>query len=215
MLEVKNLYFKKGNCTLSNLSFSVPQGEHLYIAGPSGSGKTLILELIAGRYEPLEGSISFRGTQLIGRAPGLRYCALHYQDALLFKSMNVIENVALPLKLKGLPKAKRQCIAHEYLELVEAGHLHNRRCAHLSAGEAQRVSLARALCSEAEILLLDEPYSALDPSLKERTSHTIQNWCRDKGITVVEVSHEDKLSGALFYLQSNGQGLYKDAQLNT
>lgn len=162
--------------------------------GPSGAGKTSILRLLAGLLRPDRGSVTFRCSTLVDTAqgifvpPGLRSIGFVTQQPALFQHMTVAENVAFGLR--KLPIAERHRRIEAMLHLLQAESLTNRRPAQLSGGEQQRVALARALAPEPRIVLLDEPFSALDATLKERILPRLAAWLQERKIPAFYVSHD-------------------------
>ncbi|HVJ07615.1 MAG TPA: ATP-binding cassette domain-containing protein [Acidisarcina sp.] len=161
---------------------------------PSGAGKTSVLRLLAGLTRPDRGSVLFRGNTLVNTAqgiflpPGLRSIGFVTQQSALFQHMSVAENVAFGLR--KLPLAERQRRVEAMLSLLQAESLANRRPAQLSGGEQQRVALARALAPEPQMVLLDEPFSALDATLKERVLPRLAAWLDERNIPAFYVSHD-------------------------
>lgn len=175
---------------LRNATVDLPPGEVLAILGPSGCGKSTLLRAIAG-LEPLAtGSISLNGTDLAGVPPHLRGFALMFQDGQLFAQHTVADNVGYALKLQRVGRDERQTRVSELLEIVGLPGYQERRPATLSGGEQQRVALARALAAEPEVLLLDEPLSALDRSLRDRLAGDLRDILVATKTTAVMVTHD-------------------------
>lgn len=162
--------------------------------GPSGAGKTSVLRLLAGLLRPDRGSVSFRDRTLVDTAqgvfvpPGLRSIGFVTQQPALFQHMDVAENVAFGLR--KLPLVERHRRIEAMLHLLHADSLANRRPAQLSGGEQQRVALARALAPEPGMVLLDEPFSALDAMSKERILPRLAGWLQERKIPAFYVSHD-------------------------
>ena len=159
-------------------------GEFLSVVGPSGSGKSTLLGLLAGFLSPQQGEIRLDGTLLRGPHPRL---TLVQQEAALFPWLTVGGNVRFGLR--GLPRAEQDRRAEDSLALVGLPDLGGRRIHELSGGQRQRVSLARALATRPGVLLLDEPFSALDVATRERLSAELLDIWRQRGVTVVFVTH--------------------------
>lgn len=191
MLEWNSAGVRVGSFEVSPLSFEVATGEHFYITGTSGIGKTLILETIAGRYKPYTGTIRWHGKSLEEVAPARRNFALLYQDYMLFPHKNALGNVAYPLMFRKVRKRVALATAENMLEVFELGHLARRRIETLSGGEQQRIALCRALIYRPSLLLLDEPYSALDERTKAFVRERTEIFCRENDMTVVEVTHQE------------------------
>ncbi|MBD1601448.1 ABC transporter ATP-binding protein [Pseudomonas typographi] len=175
---------------VDNVSLSIPDGEFFSMLGPSGSGKTTCLRLIAGFEQPSAGSIRLHGEEAAGVPPYLRDVNTVFQDYALFPHMNVQDNVAYGLKVKGVAAAERRTRAREALQMVALGEFGERRPAQLSGGQRQRVALARALVNRPRVLLLDEPLGALDLKLREQMQSELKKLQRQLGITFVFVTHD-------------------------
>ena len=173
-----------------NVGLSLARGEMLALLGPSGSGKTTVLRLLAGFETPDEGRILVEGEDVTRVEPVHRRFGMVFQHYALFPHLDVGQNVGFGLEslnVRGAELAERVARA---LELVDLAGLERRRVDQLSGGQQQRVALARALAPEPRVLLLDEPLSNLDPTLRERTRREIRELIRRVGITTVLVTHE-------------------------
>ena len=185
---------------VKDISFSVHSGEIFALLGPSGCGKTTTLRLIAGFETADTGTISMAARTLADGnthvPPESRGIGFVFQDYALFPHKNVLENVAFGLR--KVSKKKRQERAFEVLELVGMTNLHSRLPHHLSGGEQQRVALARAIIARPKLLLLDEPFSSLDPGLRQSTREEVRSLLKAEGISAVLVTHaqEEALSFA-------------------
>jgi len=158
--------------------------------GPSGSGKTTCLRLIAGFEQPSAGHVLMHGANTTGVPPYHRDVNTVFQDYALFPHMNVLNNVAYGLMVKGVAKGERQKKAQEMLEMVALGGYGERKPGQLSGGQRQRVALARALVNRPSILLLDEPLGALDLKLREQMQIELKSIQRQIGITFIYVTHD-------------------------
>jgi ABC-type Fe3+/spermidine/putrescine transport system ATPase subunit len=179
-----------GVLAVDRLSLSLARGEMLALLGPSGSGKTTTLRLLAGFETPDAGRVLVDREDVTRVEPVARRCGMVFQHYALFPHLDVGENVAFGLEslgLRGTDLLKRSARA---LELVDLAGYERRRIGQLSGGQQQRVALARALAPEPRVLLLDEPLSNLDPTLRERTRHEIRELIHRVGITTVLVTHE-------------------------
>ena len=177
---------------LDGLSFSVPRGEVLALLGPSGSGKTTLLRIVAGFETADRGTIRV-GEQRIERLPpSKRDFGMVFQHYALFPHLTVGENVAFGLEARKLPKARVAERVGAALASVDLAGFERRRIAEISGGQQQRVALARALAPEPRVLLLDEPLSNLDPTLRERTRRELAATLRRIGITTLLVTHEQE-----------------------
>ncbi len=146
--------------------FEIARGERVALTGRSGSGKTTLLRIIVGLESPDEGVITLEGKDITGLPPEKREIGVVFQDLALFPSMSVLENAAFGLKMRGIPREEREAIALEWLEKVELKSHARESVTKLSGGEKQRVAFVRALVWKPKCLLLDEPFSALDPALR-------------------------------------------------
>lgn len=175
---------------LDGVSFDVVAGECLAVLGPSGSGKTTVLRSIAGLDIPSSGRILVNGSDVAGLAPERRGMAMVFQRPLLFPHLSVLDNVAFAGTVAGQPKRKARADALQFLELVQLQGFGDRPITALSGGQEQRVALARALAARPRVLLLDEPFSALDPELRA-DMHTLLGEIRARlRPTVVMVTHD-------------------------
>lgn len=175
---------------LQNIDLDVEPGEFLSLLGPSGSGKTTLLRAIAGLERPTAGSVSIGEVTVADGAtwvpPERRDVGMVFQDGALFPHLSVADNVAF-----GLPKRQRQSgRINELLEMVDLGGFGDRRPGTLSGGQAQRVSLARALAPAPSVLLLDEPFSALDAALRTQIRVDVHQILREVGVTTIFVTHD-------------------------
>jgi len=191
-LEIRQLAVKRaGRLALTVDELSVEKGEVLAVVGPNGAGKSTLLLTLARLLKPEHGEIWFNGQ------PASAESALHYrrqiglvmQDPLLF-DMSVRENVASGLKFRGIPKSEIQPRIEKWLGQLGISHLAGRRASELSGGEGQRVSLARALVLEPELLLLDEPFSALDSPTRARLIDDLGRILPENGVTTIFITHD-------------------------
>ena len=179
--SVSKVYGHAGDAVhaLDRVSFEVRTGELLCFVGASGCGKSTILNIIAGLDRPTSGAIE---------APGGR-ATLMFQEAALFPWLTVEQNIAFPLQMRGVPKSRRREQVAALLEMVHLGGFAKRRPHELSGGMRQRVALARALAQEAKVLLMDEPFGALDAMIRDKLHDEIERLWREAGLTVVFVTH--------------------------
>ncbi len=163
---------------LDGVSFEVRAGEFVCLVGASGCGKSTILNLIAGLDRPSSGLV-----EVDGRA------ALMFQEAALFPWLTVEQNVAFPLQMQGVPRVQRHGRVQALLEMVHLQEVARRRPHELSGGMRQRVALARALAQGARVLLMDEPFAALDALMRDRLHDELERLWREAGLTVIFVTH--------------------------
>ena len=175
----------------------INSGEFLAIMGPSGCGKTTTLRMLAGLERPSEGEVRLNGQRMNEVKASARDTPMVWQNLALFPFLNVVKNVEFGLKMRGLDAATRRTKAMEWLERLGIGEFASRDVAQLSGGQRQRVALARALVTEPEILLLDEPLSALDANLVVRMQGVLSRLQRDLGITFVYVTHSQSEAFAM------------------
>ena len=159
------------------------------LLGPSGCGKSSTLRMIAGHESVTEGSILLAHRDISNLPPAKRGTAMMFQSYALFPHLSVLDNVAFSLKMKGVDAKERRAKAAEMLELVDLTALADRLPAQLSGGQQQRVALARALITRPQVLLLDEPLSALDPFLRVRMRTELRNLQKELGISFIHVTH--------------------------
>jgi NitT/TauT family transport system ATP-binding protein len=173
---------------LSEVSLTVGDGEFVSLIGPSGCGKSTLLRLIADLIEPTTGTVRVAGKDA-GRARRDPDYGIVFQAPVLFDWRSVQSNVALPLEVKGSPRAERESRVRAMLELVELSAFARHYPYQLSGGMQQRVAIARALSLEPSILLMDEPFGALDEMTRERLNAEVQRIWQQTGTTIVFVTH--------------------------
>lgn len=175
---------------VDDVSFTVEGGEFFSILGPSGCGKTTILRMIAGFLEPSEGRILIGGRDMKGLGPNRRPTAMIFQSLALFPLMPVWENIAFGLEARGAGKAERRRKADKLLKLVALETYGDRMPGELSGGQRQRVAIARALAVEPQVLLLDEPLSALDLKLRQHMRAELRAIQQRTGVTFIYITHD-------------------------
>ncbi|HEX5591680.1 MAG TPA: ABC transporter ATP-binding protein [Candidatus Limnocylindrales bacterium] len=177
---------------VDDFNLSAARGEFVSFLGPSGCGKTTTLRMIAGFEVPTKGRITLDGTDITNRPPNRRNVGMVFQSYALFPNMTVADNVGFGLKVRKRPTDQIRKRVGELLELVHLGDKGARYPYQLSGGQQQRVALARALAFEPEVLLLDEPLSALDAKIRVALRHEIRSIQRQLGITTVYVTHDQE-----------------------
>jgi len=180
-----------------SISLKIPAGSYCCLLGPSGCGKSTTLRMIAGHESISSGDIRLGNAVVTDLPPAKRGTAMMFQSYALFPHIDVTDNVAFSLKMKGVPTEERRSKALDMLKLVQMEAYATRRPAQLSGGQQQRVALARALITDPEALLLDEPLSALDPFLKIRVRAELKRLQASLGITFVHVTHSQEEAMAL------------------
>ncbi|MDT1064107.1 ABC transporter ATP-binding protein [Paracoccus sp. CPCC 101403] len=175
---------------VKDLNLTIAKGEFLTMLGPSGSGKTTCLMMLAGFETATSGEIRLAGRPINSVPPHKRGIGMVFQNYALFPHMTVGENLAFPLKVRGLDRAAREAKIMRALDMVQMGNLVNRRPAQMSGGQQQRIALARALVFDPQLVLMDEPLGALDKQLREHMQFEIKRLHEQLGITVVYVTHD-------------------------
>jgi len=183
---------QEGVRALDDVSVSIRQNEFFTLLGPSGCGKTTLLRLIAGFEQPTSGEILLKGSPVEHLPPYQRAVNTVFQSYALFPHMTVAQNIAFGLEMRGTDKQKVGSVVEEMLALVKMTGLGGRRPSQLSGGQQQRVALARALANHPDVLLLDEPLSALDLKLRQEMRSELKNLQRRTGITFIFVTHDQE-----------------------
>ena len=190
-LDIQNLSAGyDGEAVLKDFSLQVEDGEFLSLLGPSGCGKSTLLKTISGILPAKEGHIILDGRDITGLPIHRRGTTVLFQDIRLFPHKSVSENVAFPLKMQGVSKMERLKRAETLLEKVQLSGYGTRRPTELSGGQQQRVALARALAAQPKLLLLDEPFSALDENLREDMRRLVLDLKQEFSMTVILVTHD-------------------------
>ncbi len=189
-IRIEHLLVTRGSFTLRVDELTVSPREIFAILGETGAGKTVLLEAIAGAYPVDEGAIELDGKNIETLPVQQRHLGIVYQDYALFPHMSVAENIGYGLKMNDVPADEATRRIERQLSLFGIERIADRFPGIISGGESQRCALARALVMEPEILLLDEPFSAVDPATKERLYQTIRDIHRAFDCTIVFVSHD-------------------------
>jgi molybdate/tungstate transport system ATP-binding protein len=190
MIKVKNLSKRWREFSLENINLDVKQGDYFIVLGPTGAGKTLLLELIAGFHRPDKGEIWINNKNVTDISPEQRRVGFVYQDYSLFPHLNVEKNVGFGLRLKKISRREYNKRVRHAMNLLGLTHLSKRLPKTLSGGEQQKVALARAIVLDPDVLLLDEPLSALDAQTQERLRGELKDLHEKSGITTIHVTHD-------------------------
>ena len=193
LLEARNLHVERAGATLLDIpEVTISEGEVLSLIGPNGAGKTTLLQALCYLLKPINGEIFFKGQRVNSEYPISEYrrrLAMVFQEPLLFNT-TVFGNVASGLKFRRVKRSEIKTAVMESMEMFGIGHLSNRSARTLSGGEAQRASLARAFALKPEVLLLDEPFSALDPPTRESLIGDLERILQHFKTTVVFATHD-------------------------
>ncbi len=184
MLQINELIFKWPNSIQQEVNLKASAGEIILIGGPSGIGKTTFFNIISGFYETVSGSVIFNGKNLISKPPWKRPVSTMFQSDNLFPHLSVKQN--LMLGIKNFSKD-----IENQLHFLKIFSLINQKCSELSGGELQRVALIKTLSREKPIILLDEPFSALDEDMIEKASILIQEYTKSMNSITLIISHQD------------------------
>ena len=178
--------------TLRGVDLTVPSGESGFLLGPSGSGKSTLLRCIAGLTTGYEGRVLVDGAPIDALPPHKRGVGMLHQEPALFPHLRVWQNVAFPLRYRGVPARDHQSEAEKWLALVNLPHKAASRVNELSGGERQRVALARTLAAKPRVVLLDEPLSALDAPLRSELGPRVKDLLRDSNVAALWVTHDEQ-----------------------
>ena len=190
-LELRTVQKQFGDQTVvRGVSFALEKGEFLSLLGPSGCGKTTTLSMIAGFEAPSGGEILIRGRRIDALPPEKRDIGMVFQNYALFPHLTVADNIGFGLRMRGVRKAEARVEVESSARLVKVDHLLDRHPRQLSGGQQQRVALARALVTRPALVLLDEPFGALDRLLREELQIEIRSLLRRLNITTVFVTHD-------------------------
>ena len=197
-LELVHAVKHYGDTTaVDRIDLKIAAGKYCCLLGPSGCGKTSTLRMIAGHESVDEGDILLGPRNITNLPTAERGTAMMFQSYALFPHLDALDNVAFSLKMRGVARAARHARARDLLDRVSLAALAHRRPAELSGGQQQRVALARALINEPQVLLLDEPLSALDPFLRIRMRAELKEWQKKLSMTFVHVTHSQEEAMAL------------------
>ena len=200
--------FYEDTHVLKNINFEIEKGKFYTLLGPSGCGKTTILRIIAGFTDVSNGKVTLNGADVTNLPPNKRKVNTVFQDYALFPHMNVFENIAFGLRLKKTPENIIKEKVAEALKMVQLSGYENREISQMSGGQQQRVAIARALVNEPEVLLLDEPLSALDLKLRTDMQYELRELQQRLGITFIFVTHDQEEALAMsdeIFVMSKGE----------
>ena len=192
-VTVENLIKSYGDFrAVDDVSLDIGPGEFVALLGPSGSGKTTLLMMIAGFDQPSSGAVRIDGDDVSYMPPHRRNIGMVFQKYALFPHMSILDNVAFPLRMRGVATAQRRRQATDALAMVSLQGMETRLPTQLSGGQQQRVALARAIVYRPPVLLMDEPLGALDKKLRERMQLEIKRLQESLGATVIYVTHDQE-----------------------
>ncbi len=199
MIRIENLRmeFDKGAVALDDINLEIEKGEFIALLGPSGCGKSTTLNCMAGLLDPTSGRVFFAGEDVTKKAPKDRNIGMCFQSYALYPHLTVLDNIAFPLKQKGVSKEERREKARKIAEKLQISHLLARKPSQLSGGQQQRVAMCRALVKEPDVLLLDEPMSNLDARLKIEIREVIKKLQQELKVTSVIVTHDQEEAMAI------------------
>ena len=198
ILKIENLSKRYGkNLVLEDISFEVEKGEFLSLLGPSGCGKTTILRLIIGIEKASSGRIYKFGEDISDLSPMKRNIGIVFQNYSLFPNMNVYQNIAYALKSRKLPNEEIDKKVREIIDIVELNEHVNKKPVNLSGGQQQRVAIARTLVLNPDIILFDEPMSALDAEIKVILRNQLKEIQKKLNMTMIYVTHDQEEAFAL------------------
>ena len=197
-LEIRDLtmLYKTGD-GVRNINLAVEQGELVTLLGPSGCGKTTILRTIGGFLQAASGQILISGKDITHMLPEKRPTAMVFQSYNLWPHMTVYENMAFGLKLRKVPKSEQKRRIAEMLEMIKMSGYEKKYPGQMSGGQQQRIAIGRSLLLQPDVLLLDEPFSALDAKIRSRMREELRKIQTDLNITVVFVTHDQEEAMAL------------------
>jgi len=190
-VHLDNVVMNFGDFTaVQKTDLKIESGEFFSFLGPSGCGKTTILNMISGFLDPSEGVVRIGGESMVGVPANKRPTSMIFQNLALFPLMSVAENIEFGLEVRGISKVERKKASDRLLELVALDGSGNKKISELSGGQKQRIAIARALAVEPQVLLLDEPLSALDLKLRQRMRTELKDIQRKTGITFIYITHD-------------------------
>lgn len=190
-VHLDNVVMRFGDFTaVQQMDLKIESGEFFSFLGPSGCGKTTILNMVSGFLDPSEGAVHIGGQDMKNVPANKRPTSMIFQNLALFPLMSVAENIEFGLEVRGVSKAERKKASDRLLELVALEGSGNKKVSELSGGQKQRIAIARALAVEPQVLLLDEPLSALDLKLRQHMRTELKEIQRKTGITFIYITHD-------------------------
>jgi ABC-type Fe3+/spermidine/putrescine transport system ATPase subunit len=190
MLQLHNIGLQLGSFRLASFNLHIQRGEYRVLLGPTGTGKTVLLETIAGLHTPHRGTLILDGRDITNTVPEKRHIGVVYQNYALFPHLNVFDNIAFGLRIQGRSNKSIKGKVMEMADFLGIRHFLIRSPRNLSGGECQRVALARALVLEPEMLLLDEPLSAVDRLTRDRLQGELKRIHQQLAITILHITHD-------------------------
>ncbi len=201
MIRLENISWRAGTFHLENVSFEIPAGKYAVLMGPTGGGKTSLLEIICGLRQPASGRVWLGTRDVTDEPPGTRGIGYVPQDGAMFPTMNVREQIGFALSIRHRPNSEIESRVSELAEHLGVKHLLNRLPQFLSGGERQRVALGRALAAKPEVVVLDEPLSAIDEELREELSELLKRVQKELGFTALHITHSRREAAQLADVQ--------------
>lgn len=193
MVQFKGILKKFGDVVaVQKIDFDIEEGSLVTLLGPSGCGKTTLLRMVAGLEQPTEGDIFIKGVRINDTPIHKRNLGMIFQNYALFPHKTIYENVAFGLKYRDVPKDQIRDKVMQALEMVRLPGVENRMPSQLSGGQQQRIAMARAIVIEPDVLLMDEPLSALDENLREEMRREVDNLQQMLGVTTIFVTHDQR-----------------------
>ena len=193
IVQFKGILKRFGNVVaVEKMDFDIEEGSLVTLLGPSGCGKTTLLRMVAGLEEPTEGDIFIKGVRINDTPIHKRNLGMIFQNYALFPHKSIFDNVAFGLKYRAVPKQEIDKKVKRALEMVRLPGVENRMPSQLSGGQQQRIAMARAIVIEPDVLLMDEPLSALDENLREEMRREVDNLQRMLGVTTIFVTHDQR-----------------------
>ena len=193
MVQFKGIYKQFGDVVaVEKMNFDIEEGSLVTLLGPSGCGKTTLLRMVAGLEEPTEGDIYIKGVRINDTPIHKRNLGMIFQNYALFPHKTIFDNVAFGLKYRNVSKDEVRAKVNDALKMVRLPGLENRMPSQLSGGQQQRIAMARAIVIEPDVLLMDEPLSALDENLREEMRREVDNLQQMLGVTTIFVTHDQR-----------------------